>query len=271
MSMLFTVNNEIRQLSQADHSINVIQMEDSPRITGLDVNVQEQVVYYSIEESASIHRMNLANRSGQFIMDLGRPQKLAVDWITKNVYFVEAESTTKSIQVCNFQQQHCAKVINIDPHSQVSAITVDATNKFIFYSVTTWWIFNNPQSTVYKANMDGSNVHELIKSSPGHVTGLAADFRKKVLYFADQHLSNIGRINYDGSDKSVIIANATKPNGLSLFEDHLYFLTSYGYMSKCQLFGDQRTCTSFRLNAYATELFALAQDSRQPNGTNACV
>ncbi|XP_065166985.1 vitellogenin receptor Yl-like [Atheta coriaria] len=274
LSMLFAVNNEIRQLKQAENSISVLHHEDTPKISGLDVSIADNYAYFSIEESGTIHRLNLVkepSKKRQYISDLGRPQKLAVDWVTKNIYFVEAETAMKSIQVCNFDQERCAKIIDTDPHSQVSALAVDANNKYIFYAVTTWWIFNNPQSVIYKANMDGKNIHELVKTTSGYVTGLAVDYNRKVLYYADQHLNTISRVNYDGDDKTLIITNVTKPNGLSLFEDHLYFMSPYGYMGKCNLFGLQRTCSMFRLNAYASEFLSLVQISRQPNATNACV
>ncbi|XP_017771582.1 PREDICTED: putative vitellogenin receptor [Nicrophorus vespilloides] len=271
MKMIFSLQNEIRQLSQADNSLTILHSEDTPKITGLDVDVEEEYVYFTIEESGTLHRIHGSNKSGEYIAELGKPRKLAVDWITKNVYYVDADSTDKSIRVCNFLEQKCSKVLNIDMHSQVTSLTVDSVNKYVFYTLTTWWVFNSPRSMVYKANLDGSKIHELVKSSSGYVTGLAFDSNKKLLYVSDQHTSSISRLKYDGTEKIVLFTNITKPSSLNFFEDHLYYMTSFGHMGKCPLYGMHRTCENFKSNVYGSEHFAIAQISRQPKSTNACV
>lgn len=103
----------------------------------------------------------------------------------------------------------------------------------------------------------------------GFITGLTYDFNKKYLYYADQHSNIISKTNYEGTSKTVLFSNVTKSTGLKFFEDHLYYLTSGGYMVKCKLY-DVRQCLNFKLHSYLTDLFTIAQDSLQPSVKNVC-
>lgn len=142
--------------------------------------------------------------------------------------------STKSISVCSFSAMACAKIMNVDALRHVSELVVDSANRVMFYSLTTWWMFNSPSYVLYRANLDGTGVTEVIPSTNGFISGLTYDMNKKVLYYADQHLGEITRINYEGKMKTVLFSNLTHPSGLKFFEDSLYFLTSNG-MFKCYL------------------------------------
>lgn len=236
----------------------------------MDISVSTGYLYFSIEESGTIHRINLKNHTKHYINNVGQPQKLAVDWISQNVYFVNADSVYKSISLCNFDLKRCAKIIDLESHGAVSALAVDAFNKYLFYAVVNWWVFNAPNYILYKANLDGTKKTELVKLSPGHISGLAFDCNKHVLYYMDRYHGHIHMINYDASKHMYIPSNLTNPRELNLFEDHLYFLTSNGHMGRCSLYGEERTCHTFKMQDYYSHLFVISQQSRQPSTANVC-
>lgn len=119
--------------------------------------------------------------------------------------------------------------------------------------------------TFYKKFFNGVKFVDFL----GFATGLTYDLNKKQLYYADQHSNVINRISYEGNLKTVVFANVTKSTGLKFFEDHLYYLTTGGYMVKCKVY-DVRHCLSFKLHSYSTNLFTIAQSSLQPQVTNPC-
>lgn len=260
MSLIFTTGNEIRKLSQVDNSLSRIFARDTPAITGLDIDVNLGDLYFSMDILGTIYKFNLNNFKEEHIENLGFPRFLSFDWINKNVYFADGVQ----IKMCSFVKRNCAQVTEVDVHHQINALAVDPVNKLIFYSTTHWWIFNTPTSFVYKCRLDGSKNEEVIKASKGHITGITFDLNKKIIYYVDQTKGTISAINYDGSNERVLFTNLKRPNGLNLFEDHLYYWTSSGFMGKCKLYWEYGDCDTFKVSALNGDLFVISQLSRQP-------
>lgn len=272
MSVIFSSTYEILKLSPSQNSLDILFNEDTPWITGLDVSIREKYLYFSIREMGMICRLNLADKRKDYIRGIGEPQKLSVDWVTGNVYFVDSSSATHVIRTCHLEERKCAKIVELTSYDQISSLVVDSVNKYLFYSTTSWWLFNSPSSVIYKSNLDGSKAHELLKDDVGYITGLAFDYHKKMLYFSDQHLQEIQGIDYDGNNRAIILKNSfvQHPTGLNLFEDYLYFLTPNGQMSKCKIHGGNKSCSAFKLYSYNTKMFLIDQESKQPRVKNAC-
>lgn len=169
MSLIFTAEGEIRELTQKTNKLSIIFSTRMPKITGLDATLDPKYIYFSIEQPPSIHQINLENRKRSYIMnkDIRQPQKLAVDWSTHNVYYYNAAAGDKSIKICNFKDVLCTKIIDIDSHRQISAIAVDSVNKLLFYALSNWWMFNTPTFMLYKANLDGSQNEQLVQATSG--------------------------------------------------------------------------------------------------------
>lgn len=170
MSMLFVTKNQIRELSQTENALKLLHSEDGTKITGLDVSASSGAIYYSLKDSRSIVLINKNTSTQEFIEGVGAPQQIALDWITNNIYYVN--DNPKSISICNFNDKSCAQLLSIDNNRQLSAIAVDARNKALFYSLTSWFVYKSPSYIIYKTNLDGSEPQELIKNTMGHITGL---------------------------------------------------------------------------------------------------
>ncbi|KYB26208.1 vitellogenin receptor isoform X1 [Tribolium castaneum] len=264
MSLIFSSNNQIREISQLENSLKMLYSEETPRITSLDVGLTSGAIYFTVENSNAILKINKGDTKREYLENVGQPCKITLDWRTNNIYYFNNAPTTKSIGLCNFNDKTCANLIPVDTHRQVSALVVDPINNVLFYSLVSWWIFNSPSYIVYKTNLDGTGGQELIKTSPGYITGLSYDLYKKELYFISQH--QLSKIKYDGSDRTVLLSNLTQSVGLNFFENHLYF-KSGNFMQKCRLYSPI-TCETFGLKG---DVFAIAQESRQPEfGNNPC-
>lgn len=270
MSLIYTADNTIRMLSQKDNSLSVIYSEKTPKITGLDVSVSAGYIYFSIQDSGTIHKVHLINQSKSYITSVGQPEKLSLDWISNNIYFVNAYGKTKTIDVCHFDSGKCTIIKELDAGDYITSISVDPINKYLFYTIVEWWVFNSPHYTLYRSILDGTKTQELIKSSKGFITGLTYDSNKKLIYLVEYYEGHIYSINYDGTDLMAIIYNLTSPRGLNLFEDQLFFLTSKQQMGQCSLYGEKRHCDTFKLQSYTSQLFVISQQSRQPAAANIC-
>nr|AVH84929.1 vitellogenin receptor [Harmonia axyridis] len=269
MSMIYLSNNEIRQLTQKENSIKLLYSADTARITGLAYSFANSDIYVSIENMGIIMRINLKTGMKDVIYNVGQPKKVTLDWITNNIYFYNHMPYSKSIDVCNFQSKNCAPLIKTDLHSQVTNIAVDGVNRVLFYSVTTWFLFNTPTCTIYKVYLDGSGRQALAEDIQGYISGIAYDVNKKHLYYTNQHVGMINRVSYDGSMKVIITQNVTHSMGLGFFENRLYYLSFGGTMHKLKLFGGGNDET-FKVNMFNDGLFNIVQKSVQPDGIDNC-
>lgn len=270
MSLIYTAENEIRMISKKDNTLSVIHSDETPKITGLDVSAAAGHIYFSIQDSGTIHKLDMKTQSKAYIPSVGEPEWISLDWISDNVYFVNAYGKTKTIDVCHFDTGKCATVKDLGAGNHVTAISVDPVNKYLFYTTVEWWVFNAPHYSLYRSNLDGTKTQELVKASKGFITGLTYDSNKKLLYIVEHHEGHIYSINYDGTDLMAIIYNVTSPRGLNLFEDQLFFLTSRQQMGHCTLYGEIRHCDTFKIQSYMSQLFVILQESRQPTGKNIC-
>nr|AZN28756.1 vitellogenin receptor [Colaphellus bowringi] len=268
MSMIFTADGQIRELSQKTNILSILFSTTAPKITGLEVLLEPKFIYFSIEETSTIHRIDMATGTRHYIRNVGQPQKISVDWSTQNVYYYNSETTSKSISVCSFEEK-CAKLIDIDIHRQVSALVVDSVNKVLFYALNSWYVFNSPSYVIYRCNLDGTKNTELLKTTSGFISDITYDHNKKLLYFMDQHSGQISTMTYEGKQGMPLYSNISRSSGLKFFENHLYYSTNGGNVVVCKLFGVS-ICDTFRLHSYPIDFFSIAQRSLQPAVVNPC-
>lgn len=238
-------------------------------MSGLDISIASDYIYFSVEGLGAIYRVHRTDRDVQYMSELGQPQKLAVDWITENVYYADGNSATRSIKACNFAQKRSAIIIPLDPDSQVSALTLDAKNACLFYALSHLWIKNSPSSTIYRSNLDGSEAHEILPNSGHFVTELTYDLHARTLFYLDHHTAQIYKLGYDGGPDRRIIGNLTRPKGLAIFENQLYLFTSKGYVSRCSLFG-RYECNEFKVHERSTPFLKVSHDVLQPPARDSC-
>lgn len=169
MSLIFSTEGQIRELTQKTNKLTILYSAPTPKIASLDSTFDPRNIYFSLEQPPSIHNIELNTRKRNYIMnkDIGQPQKLAVDWSTHNVYYYNAVAGEKSIKICHIKEASCAKIINIDIHRQVSVMTVDSVNQLLFYALSNWWMFNSPTFTLCKANLDGTQNEIIVQTSSG--------------------------------------------------------------------------------------------------------
>ena len=72
-------------------------------------------------------------------------------------------------------------------------------------------------SGIQRANLDGSQVDDLVTSGLGSPTGLAVDLSGGKMYWTDRRTDRIQRANLDGSHvEDLVTSGLDKPNGLAL-------------------------------------------------------
>ena len=85
---------------------------------------------------------------------------------------------------------------------------------------------NYEKNNIYKANMDDSNVTEIVTGLE-YPYGIAIDFKESRLYWAEHEGDKIKSSDLNGKDvRTVLDTNHYEPWGIAVHGDRLYFSTT---------------------------------------------
>ncbi|CAL7944547.1 unnamed protein product [Xylocopa violacea] len=271
MEIIAVAGRDIRKLSSNLNAIEVIYEEVNSEISGIDVNVREETVYWSNDMLGVINKIHMKSKKRKTVTGLGRPEALAVDWITDNVYFNDNEQFN-TIKVCNLEEQKCAKVVSIDPRSRATAIAVEPKEGWLFWSQTNWALYDKPTTEIQRSSTTGFNTSTIVYRDLGVVFALTIDYIRSRLYWSDTFLKNIASSNFDGSNRAVFLdTNVHQALSISIYEDFLFWLVgTAGTVKKCKLYGD-KSCTTIPVgNPNVNKYFTILHSIRQPIVKNPC-
>lgn len=251
--------------------LNTIWTLNSSKVIGMDVNIDKKLLYFTSQYIDAIMEFNLETNTINSVRNIGNPTKIAVDWSTDNVYFIDS-STSPSIKICHMSDKACVRLISFKYRDIVTAIAVDSVNNYIFSSVLHYIVYNSPTTAIYRHNLDGTHLKVIVKDA-AHVSAITCDSNKKLLYYVELISDSIWSVNFDGTDKRAVIKNSEfirKPTAINVFEDQIYVSnTGTENVAQCKLYGD-RQCKSFKLNVYNAENLIVVQSSRQKVIDNVC-
>lgn len=146
---------------------------------------------------------------------LERPEDLAIDWLTGNIYFTDIERV--HVAVCDNNGLYCTQLVQSSAMEKPRGIVLLPSESLMFWS--DWGV--NPHIGV--AFMDGSDPKVLIED----VTlpnGLAIDWPNRRIYWVDAHSQTIESATITGKDRRIVLGDIPKhPFGLAVFESRLYW------------------------------------------------
>ncbi|OAD52717.1 Vitellogenin receptor [Eufriesea mexicana] len=271
MEIITVTSRDIRKLSPNLNKIDVIYEEINSEISGIDVNTMENTVYWSNEILGMVSKIYIKSKERKIVTGLGRPEALAVDWITDNVYFNDNDYSS-SIKVCNLEQQKCATVVSIGSRNRATSIAIEPKEGWLFWSQTTWALYERPTSKIYRANTIGTNVTAIVYRDLGVVYALTIDYIRSRLYWSDTFSKNIESSDLDGSNRAVILnTDVHQALSITIYENSLYWLMgTTGTVKKCKLYGD-KSCIMISIGtSNIDKYFTILQTTRQPIGKNVC-
>ncbi|XP_015434155.1 PREDICTED: vitellogenin receptor [Dufourea novaeangliae] len=271
MEIISVTGSDIRKLSPSFSTIDVVYEELSSDISGIDVNAKEGTIYWSNDMLGMINKLHIESKTRKTVTGLGRPEALAVDWITDNVYFNDNDHIS-SIKVCNLEQQKCAKLINIGPRIKAMSIVVHPKEEWLFWCQTNWIFYDKPASKIYRSDTKGSNATSIVYRNMGIVYSLAIDYTRSRLYWSDTFLKTIESSNFDGSNRAIFLkTDVYQAVSINIYENSLYWLMgTTGTLKKCKLY-DDKSCTKIPIgNSNINKYFSILHTSRQPTVKNTC-
>lgn len=271
MELITVSGSDIRKLSPNLLSIEILYKKMHFDISGIDVNSREGAVYWSNDITGTISKIHLKDTKETVVTGLGKPEALAVDWITDNVYFNDNDHLS-TIKVCNLEQQKCAKIASIESRNRALSIAVDPKQGWLFWSQVNWLSYDIPTSKIYRSTTVGSDMTAIISRNTGVIYALTIDYMRSKLYWADTFLKTIESSNLDGSSRAIFLTtDIYQALSINVFEDALYWLQgTTGTVKKCKLY-DDKLCTEIPIgNSNIEKHFTILHTSRQPIVKNVC-
>ncbi|KAF7489353.1 hypothetical protein SSS_07649 [Sarcoptes scabiei] len=179
------------------------------------------VIYWYDMHTKKIYRIQNRTSEPEVVINSGLDlvEGLAIDWIAKNLYWVDSRLKTIEVSTSDGRNHIVLLSQNI---SQPRGICLDPREgaRILFWS--DWG--ENPR--IERMGMDGSERKVIVSTKIYWPNGLTIDIPTKRIYFADSKLDYIDFCNYDGSDRQQVLAHnhyLLHPHSLTIFEDTLYW------------------------------------------------
>ncbi|XP_058248902.1 low-density lipoprotein receptor-related protein 1B isoform X4 [Hemibagrus wyckioides] len=263
--LLYVRRSEIRGVDIDNPYMNImtaLTVPDIDDVTVVDYDALEERIYWADVKTQTIKRAFINGTSLETVIsgDIQNCRGLAVDWLSRNMYWLSSENEETQINVARLDGALKTSVIHgID---KPKCLAVHPAKGKIY------WTDGN---TINLANMDGSN-RKVLHQNQRDPVGLSIDFPASKLYWISSANGTVNRCNLDGSGFEVIETtkkNLTKATALALMGGKLWWadddLAQLGTVGK----RDGRGFVALR-NKTSGVVHMKVYDREGQKGRNAC-
>ncbi|XP_046700598.1 low-density lipoprotein receptor-related protein 1B isoform X5 [Silurus meridionalis] len=263
--LLYVRRSEIRGVDIDNPYMNImtaLTVPDIDDVTVVDYDALEERIYWADVKTQTIKRAFINGTSLETVIsgDIQNCRGLAVDWLSRNMYWLSSENEETQINVARLDGALKTSVIHgID---KPKCLAVHPAKGKIY------WTDGN---TINLANMEGSN-RKVLHQNQRDPVGLSIDFPASKLYWISSANSTVNRCNLDGSGFEVIETtkkNLTKATALAVMGGKLWWadddLAQIGTVAK----RDGRGIVALR-NKTSGVVHMKVYDREGQKGRNAC-
>ena len=225
------VDSTARKIYWVDASANKVQranldgtnVEDliftEGRPFGIALDLTNKRMYWSTWAG----KISSANLDGSNVQDaivgLDEPEDIALDVSSGKIYWIDSNANV--IQSANLDGTNIQNVISEGLSHQLG-IALDLTAGKIYWTNTSFWPLSEPHVSfdkIQRANLDGTNIEDLVTTDLVLATGIALDISLGKMYWSDS-AHGIFRANLDGSNVEPVIEKSIErdfsPQGIAL-------------------------------------------------------
>lgn len=228
--VIYSIRNEIKSYELDSKSTH---QRPKPLITGLKNSIaldffyqpKGGYIFWTDVAEERIYRGTIADGSVtnvDFIVQggLATAEGLAVDWIGRNIYWVESTLDQIEVASINGTGRHALIAGGIE---NPRAIALDPRYGYLFWSD---WDKTNPR--IERASMSGEDRQTIYRMRVNNSwpNGLTLDYDNVRLYWIDASTDSIHSTDYDGKDYIEILKDQTffgHPFAITLFENNVYW------------------------------------------------
>ncbi|KAF6215988.1 hypothetical protein GE061_000325 [Apolygus lucorum] len=290
MEYVFVTDGEIRYRymsgTQTSHAGVAFKSPIKLTVRGLDVDMNEKVVYWSSEVGGILYKTPMSDKeSTEMITGIPKPGKVTYDWISGLVYFTERDTY---IRTCDFNSKKCATIIECPKDVTIDALRLDGVGRKLYWSETKKLGSQDSKGVIKCSDLSGGDIISIQDEKIHQVTDVVVDEMRNTLYFSDSLDGKVQRVNLFPKISSTVMFNVQgKPMDLNLFEGHLYWLSKMksggevgsfsrnNLISKCGVSGSSyMECDNVRLlpdySSLSIQRFRILHSALQPSGVNHC-
>ncbi|XP_040564168.1 low-density lipoprotein receptor-related protein 6 [Lepeophtheirus salmonis] len=194
--------------SSSKHEMNSIAIDYDPVLGDV----------YWTDQFLGIHRAKLdgSEVTDVIIDEVDHPDGLAVDWLTRNVYW--SDTGTDRIEVARLNDGKIRRVVVSGDLDEPRGIALDPMRGWMY-----WSDWGKP-AKIEKAWMDGRHREILVSEGIVWPNGVTIDIEAQKLYWCDAKTDKIEVINVDGTGRRVIVSEILPhPFGLTVLGDYVYW------------------------------------------------
>ena len=189
------------------------------QILGFDVDIAKCILFCSVGSKnrnlrrGEIYAVSLSdNGTKKVLSGLGYPKQIAVNWITRKIYW--CDSVLSTIEYSDFYggtRQTLLKNVN-----RIEAVALDPCNNDIY------WISKRTTFIIYKMRLDGTSRQVMVSSNLQYPNSLVINFVSSRIYWTDFY--EIRTSDLDGRNISIVYhTQSRRPTGISLYHNMLYW------------------------------------------------
>lgn len=145
------------------------------------------------------------------------PRGVGVDWLARNIYWVDAGSGTITISSLDGTTQ---RILISDGLDQPHELAIEPELGYLFW--TDW----GSKPKIERSKLDGTHRTAILSTGLEWPTGLALDYPAQRLYWCDSKSATVGAADYEGKNRYLIWdfgrTSNVKPYKMDLFEDWIY-------------------------------------------------
>ncbi|CAH1165542.1 unnamed protein product [Phyllotreta striolata] len=225
--LFYSINWELHGLSIDDRNSTTVlgPISRVSSATTIDYLADEDLLFWADSDRGTITRVKRDGTDRKYVLD--QPEILenapldwltgmAVDWIAKNVYWCDSKRGTIEVARLDGTKQNVLLSYEI---GKPNSLAVDPVKGLLAWA---------GGAKLETAALDGSNRRLLIDNATA-ISDLVLDTKNELIYFTDIQANVIERIDYNGTNRTVVI-NRTLENPISvtILDDKLYWLdTTY--------------------------------------------
>eukprot|EP00063_Salmo_salar_P032241 XP_014007076.1 PREDICTED: low-density lipoprotein receptor-related protein 1B-like [Salmo salar] len=195
--LLYVRRTEIRGVDIDNPYLNLITaltVPDIDEVTAVDYDASEERIYWTDVKTQTIKRSSINGTAIETVISGGivNVRGLAVDWLSRNLYWISSESDETQINVARLDGSLKTSVVH--GIEKPKCLTVHPSKGKMY------WTDGN---TINVANMDGSN-SKIIHQNQREPVGLSIDYTSDKLYWISGGNATINRCSLDGSGLEVL-------------------------------------------------------------------
>ncbi|WAR10070.1 LRP1-like protein, partial [Mya arenaria] len=254
--LLYAKETEIRgvMFKSGDDQEALPPISQIQSLSAVDFHAEDDMIYWVDTQTNSISRIrrDLSHREVVITEGINSVEGLAVDWISRTLYWTDAGHSTIEMSKFNGSGRYVIASGDMEKPSYV------------------FWSDWGKDSRIERANLDGSRRVQYVYTNISQPWGLTIDYNTNMLYWCDIERGTIEKQDLLRGERKTLLSNI-EPISLTIKDDRLYWIDkSDGYSIKSarkETGLDIQTVTS-GLGPGLKDIKAFDQ-SRQ-TGTNPC-